>query len=385
MCTPSLARLRDDWFLPTLVDDFEVHIEEVDAPSAPHEYGTQFFRELLLKKVECMLRAIELNRGQIFLFSDIDIQFFAKIEDPLLRALQGYDIAFQQDDPEGMICTGFYVCKANERVLKLWTEVRNQLSSRTHECGDQKIVNELLLGDSLVSANVRSRFAKSRNEAAIPRKKSDAKFLKLESSMSHLQNKLGISWRYLPSTFMSGGTFTGRQWNPEEPLDVPPDLQIHHANWTIGVENKLAQMKHVDDSYQARILPEWVPLDSILPKEGPHESSGTPFAYRWCCGPVAKLKVAAYRQGAHRLVIECQNIQFPKMQLVVSVGISKPIFFEVGIKAREEYDVLQATVSLEPGVHEVKLQFSQFRETDATDPRPLALILKDVRLWDCAR
>jgi hypothetical protein len=130
MCTPSLTRLREDWFLPTLVDDFEVHIHELDAPAEPHHYGTQLFRGLLLEKVECMLRAIELNRGQHFVFSDIDIQFFTKIEDALLTALEDHDIVFQRDDPEGMICTGFYVCKANEKVLKFWGEVRNQLRSK---------------------------------------------------------------------------------------------------------------------------------------------------------------------------------------------------------------------------------------------------------------
>jgi hypothetical protein len=107
---------------------------------------------------------------------------------------------------------------------------------------DQKIVNELLLGDSSTPFKIKNQVAKVGKDVATLRNKSVAKFFRLDSPPSAVQNKFDLSWTYLPNSFMSGGTMSGRQWNPGEVLDLPSELRIHHANWTIGVDKKLAQM-----------------------------------------------------------------------------------------------------------------------------------------------
>ena len=333
-----------------------------------------------------MLRALEANRGRKFIFSDIDIQFFGKIETAVLEALDGHDIVFQQDDPQGMICTGFYACESNEKVNKLWSEVRRQLAARTHECGDQKIVNELLNDKLLVPAVLRSRNSKARNLSSTEGKKSADTLVKLESLVTRVQNKFGLSWTYFPSTFLSGGTLTGRAWSPGDNLDIPGELLIHHANWTIGVDNKIAQMKYVSDSYAARILPEWTPLSGILPREKAQPESGIPYEFNWCCGPVARLQLVCYREGTHLLVLECLNIQFENLQIEISGVDGRPFVFQLKKKEnnRDEVDLLQMTVILKPGVHEFSLRFDQWKKATSDDPRTLAMILKDARLWDSA-
>jgi hypothetical protein len=49
----------------------------------------------------------------------------------------------------------------------------------------------------------------------------------------------------LPDTFLSGGTLTGKRWNPGDYLQLLDGIYMHHANWTIGVENKITQLKYV--------------------------------------------------------------------------------------------------------------------------------------------
>jgi hypothetical protein len=51
----------------------------------------------------------------------------------------------------------------------------------------------------------------------------------------------------LPPTFFGGGTFSGKTWKQGDKIPVPPNPIMHHANFTVGVENKVAQLKYVRD------------------------------------------------------------------------------------------------------------------------------------------
>jgi hypothetical protein len=51
---------------------------------------------------------------------------------------------------------------------------------------------------------------------------------------------------------------------------------------------------------------------------------------------------------------------------------------------RDEANLVQMTVILKPGFHEFCLRFDQWQKATFDDPRTLAMILKDARLWDCA-
>jgi hypothetical protein len=54
-----------------------------------------------------------------------------------------------------------------------------------------------------------------------------------------------MKWKYLPVEFFGGGTLTGTLWEPGLPLTVPENIFVHHANWTVGVSNKIAQLSYV--------------------------------------------------------------------------------------------------------------------------------------------
>ena len=141
--TPTHKILKDEHFLPTLQDDYEVIIEFYDekAGCPSGEYGTLGFNQTVLKKADLMIRAIRENWGKVFVYADVDIQFFSSVEQLILKAVENHDMAFQieklksgsslkdcingdlsqaKNDPN----TGFIVCKGNERTLFFWKTVK---------------------------------------------------------------------------------------------------------------------------------------------------------------------------------------------------------------------------------------------------------------------
>ncbi len=208
--TPSHKKFLDEWFLPSLQDDIELKITCYDQECPDGAFMKRGWRKTMLHKVELVLQAIEENWGQYFIHCDVDIQFFAPIRERIDYAMHGYDMVFQRDNLTGSVCAGFFACRGNERTRGLWQEIRRRLietldsddeSSRGIQ--DQTILNTLIRG----------------------------------------KNPFGIQWRFLPESFFGGGTFSGKRWKPGMNLHVPEHPVMHHANFAVGIEDKLAQLE----------------------------------------------------------------------------------------------------------------------------------------------
>lgn len=206
--------------MPTLQDDYglEVHYCPVQGVS---RYRNDVFVESVLFKAEIIINTIKKNWRDVFVYSDVDVQFFRPTKTILLNAIQNYDIVCQKDDPYGSLCAGFWVARANKRVLKLWENVYKAIRS---ERRDQNVFNRLL------------------------RLSSTSRILNILKSMA-----LPCRFTILPDTFFGGGTLTGKLWEPGIDLSVPEDIALHHANWAIGVENKVAQLQYVRDKVNSRL------------------------------------------------------------------------------------------------------------------------------------
>jgi hypothetical protein len=113
----------------------------------------------------------------------------------------------QKNSPNGVLCTGFFACRGNEKTLRLWEDVKKMMES-----------------DSLSSDQISFNRCIRRN--------------------GH-KNPYNVIWAYLPSSFCGGGTFTGYEWHPGMVLPIPGKIMMHHANWTKGVKNKIAQLIYV--------------------------------------------------------------------------------------------------------------------------------------------
>ncbi len=211
MYTESHRVFKDNWFLPSLKDDYEVDM------SFCEEQGGAYMEESWCRavtfKVETIVRGIKNNWGEIFLYSDVDIQFFRPTKALLLSAIEGFDIVCQRDDPSGVLCAGFWVARANHRVLRLWENVRRSIYDVRD---DQKLMN--------LSLRMRRR----------------------RKLLYVLRNLTGCCrYAYLPDIFYGGGTITGKHWVEGMPLPVPEGIVMHHANYVEGIGRKIAQLEYV--------------------------------------------------------------------------------------------------------------------------------------------
>ncbi len=239
--TPSHEPLLRNWLLPTLQDPYELRFRPHDqiGPMDQPLYGTPQFTRTTMFKVDAILKAIRENWGDVFLFTDVDVQFFRHTEPLLSRLMEGFDLIFQRDSPEGIVCTGFFACRATPITLRFWESVRLYMEAFPQK-NDQDAVNDLLL----IGRVRRLRYPGFQMVNRILDMDNPAGF-KLRTWTRRLlkrRNRFRLRWDYLPDVFMSGGTLTGRPWSPGMPLSVPKGIILHHANWTRGMENKIAQL-----------------------------------------------------------------------------------------------------------------------------------------------
>lgn len=208
--TQSHQSMYENWFRPTLRDELEVSVV-ASSLEGNWEYMERGFRDAVLEKCDVILSAIDENMDRCFVYSDVDIQFFGPIREPLERAIDGFDIVCQNDHPQKQLCTGFFIARGSRVLRQLWQRVRTQIVEEWH---DQSAFNRLISG----------------SDGAAPTPNFD----------------------YLPPVFLGGGTLTGRTWRQGDTLPIPAGILMHHANWTSGVSNKIAQLEYVRNAVLAR-------------------------------------------------------------------------------------------------------------------------------------
>jgi len=199
LITPSHEPLFKKWFRPTLKDKYNLVIRRKAQGGASGSYMGPGWTQATLKKVDLILDAIKENWGKPFIYSDVDIQFFQPTWPTLAALLEDNDMLIQQEKPHKQTCcTGFFVCVANERTQKIWQDVRSYMIE--HAAGKR---NDDQWGfNCSLGRNPELKCAK------------------------------------LPATFMSGFYWVAQH-------RIPKGVIMHHANFTIGVKNKMKQLAQV--------------------------------------------------------------------------------------------------------------------------------------------
>jgi nucleotide-diphospho-sugar transferase len=237
--TPTHQLLLQKYFLPSLKDQFEVVIKELPSlgPLEDHRYKTETFIKAVLHKTYLIIKAVEENQNKLFIFSDCDVQFFRPMESDLVRLIGDSDIIFQRNSPKPDICTGFFMCRGNQKILDFWSEVANIIKNSELK-DDQDITNDILGNEPRKAIAEKVIFLRLWFKIL--------RFINLDFFMySGANNRFKIKWRYLPVEFFCGGTLNGMEWNQGTPLQLPQNIIMHHANWTIGVDNKIKQLDYV--------------------------------------------------------------------------------------------------------------------------------------------
>lgn len=222
--------LKDEWFLPSLKDDFELVYEEAEQACKNGEFMAAGWLETMLGKVDLILRAIRENPGEVFLHSDVDVQFFQPIQSDIEGLMQGKDFVIMRDSPRGVMCPGFFAGRGTDRLLDLWSRIRDAIlpPGKKH---DQDLLNDFVLGEVNPLRVAVSRIIYRATGAYIP--------------VGHRPpaRPCTVRWDYLPERYYCYGAKTWREWRPGTDLQLPSNIMLHHANWTRGIDNKIAQMK----------------------------------------------------------------------------------------------------------------------------------------------
>jgi hypothetical protein len=199
--SPSHKRLYKDFFLKSLPNEFEVISEEIKQECPTGEFYKEGWNLTCYRKIELFIKACEENLGNHFVFSDVDIQFFGNIKQTLLDEIGDFDIACQNDTAH-FYCSGFFICKANEKTLHMFKEMQ------------RNYVNE-----DQTSLNLNIHLVKS---------------------------------KFLSKKFFTIAHLTGSPWNGED-FNLPYDILMHHANWTVGTQNKTNLLERVREKMMQKI------------------------------------------------------------------------------------------------------------------------------------
>ena len=212
----SHLEMYNNYFFPSLKDKFEIKVKRVEQLTNNGKITDMGFQETVIHKIEMIIEAILENKDNIFLYSDVDIQFFGKIEEILLESIESYDIVFQEGNRggKGGINSGFILCRSNKKTLDFFNDVKKDMIK--NKTFDGKAIETTLniYGKPLIEA------------------------LKIK-------NKYNVKWNVFDRNIFCGGHMVAISTDLEKFKPVPKSLLMHHATGTIGIENKLKQMEYV--------------------------------------------------------------------------------------------------------------------------------------------
>ena len=201
----SHVDIFEKWFLPSLKltnpnIDLRCNIYDQVCPSG--NFMETGWKETMIIKNELIVNSLnETEEGEIIIHSDIDIQFFKDIKKNLnLSLFIDNDIICQEDAPS-VFCYGFMIIKNNIKTKNMFKHILETVKQTKHT--DQELLNKLY-------------------------KQFNVSVLAYDNSYFSIWMKNGC-----------------KVWNGEEVPNIPNNLILHHANWTVGVENKIKLLNMV--------------------------------------------------------------------------------------------------------------------------------------------
>ncbi len=220
--TPSHRELVHDWFLSSLKDDYEINLEAHCQICPTARFKSAGWIRNMVQKANLILQAIEENLDAVFVYSDVDIYFYQPTKELILSQIKDYDVIFQRNSIDNRVCTGFFAAKGNAKNRALWNHVKQELESQDKH-SDQALVNNYLLNKyNLNNFSKRCDF----------------------QARERYFNPAQLKWNYFPDEIFSPGIYQSKMWNPGDTINFPKNIILHHANWTMGVGNKLKQLKY---------------------------------------------------------------------------------------------------------------------------------------------
>jgi hypothetical protein len=192
--------------------------KKIEQLSPTGEYNSKGFDLTMLEKINWIIDNIDINDKSNLVFSDCDVQFFGDLD----FDMSDFDILFQHDyhnnfnyawfpgEPNRLgeypnYCAGFFICKQSEKIKNFFLDVRDNLIKNLNgTLHDQTMINKMI------------------NDGYI---------------INHGKLNSNLYWTV-------GFSTNGHVWNGQS-IKVPDNIIMHHANFTIGVNNKIELMNLV--------------------------------------------------------------------------------------------------------------------------------------------
>jgi hypothetical protein len=198
--------------------------KKIDQISQSGEYNSNGFGETMVVKLDIIIENLDTSDDNLMVYSDSDVQFFGDIKVELgeydILFIHDYDNHFQYawlpGEPYKIgkypnYCAGFFICKQSEKVKKFFEYIRETLlyyisiGKNTH---DQIVMNKII------------------------------------NDGYDINHGILDSQKYWTAAFSTNG----QPWDYQD-IIVPKSILVHHANFTYGVERKIALMNLVRNRY----------------------------------------------------------------------------------------------------------------------------------------
>lgn len=199
--TPAFEKLFNDHFVPSLTPNLELINHTINL-QGQGDYLSEEWLECINHKVHLILRSIQANPGEIIIWSDVDIIFFADPEPEIQKIFQDprISIAMQHESKHNpYINGGFLVIRSNKESEAFYQKLLELLPKFFPEEHEQDVMNKMLHSP---------------------------------------EYKFDIGWAHLPWSFSA----RSHGWPP------PRNLTMYHANYTSGKDGlgqKLKQFKEI--------------------------------------------------------------------------------------------------------------------------------------------
>lgn len=204
----SHYNIYNDYFLPSYknyLSQNKLITKKINQISPTGEYESEGFDNVMVEKINFIIENIDINEKTELVYADCDVQFFKNFS----VEMGDNDILFQDDF--NAYCAGFFIAKQTQKVLDFFVDVKEKfIKEKNGKIHDQNIINMMF------------------NEG---------------------YNK--IKKDFLPNDNFWTVAFStqGQQWYGQD-IEVPKNIVMHHANFTVGIQNKINLLNLVKQIYE---------------------------------------------------------------------------------------------------------------------------------------
>jgi hypothetical protein len=165
-----------------------------------------FYNSCLCKTQNIIQCLAKLDTNDVLIYLDSDICIKDNIVSIMIEELGHCDAAFQQDS-RNAYCAGMFICRRNDKTLQLFEKILDALAAKP-EYYQNQVCDQTVLNEMLATQN--------------------------------------ISYKALSERFTTYGNIGDGIWDPScAPFELPQNLVAFHANFTVGIDNKVLLLNTV--------------------------------------------------------------------------------------------------------------------------------------------